>query len=166
LLLDRICIGLAWCPIILSLSIKYLLWRPFRKQWPVEIFNAGNQFRSSLSTHISNFDDIGQCWIFTAHFLNGRHNTAKIQHCSISTSWIDYRHRKISTGLHFQNGRHNAAKIQHCSISKVAFDLFFNVEFLPPIFYAVFWQPFSKWQTSRKWWPITMSNFMSLSLSI
>jgi hypothetical protein len=27
-----------------------------------------------------------------------------------------------------------------------------NVEFLPPIFYAVFWQPFWKWQTSRKCW--------------
>jgi hypothetical protein len=25
-----------------------------------------------------------------------------------------------------------------------------NVEFLPPIFYAVFWQPFWKWQTSQK----------------
>ena len=25
-----------------------------------------------------------------------------------------------------------------------------NVEFLPPIFYAVFWKPFWKWQTSRK----------------
>jgi hypothetical protein len=25
-----------------------------------------------------------------------------------------------------------------------------NVEFLPPIFYTVFWQPFSKWQTSGK----------------
>jgi hypothetical protein len=24
---------------------------------------------TSLSTHISNFYDIGQCWIFTAHFL-------------------------------------------------------------------------------------------------
>jgi hypothetical protein len=27
-----------------------------------------------------------------------------------------------------------------------------NVEFLPPIFYVVFWQPFLKWQTSRKFW--------------
>jgi hypothetical protein len=27
-----------------------------------------------------------------------------------------------------------------------------NVEFLPPIFYAMFWQPFWKWQTSRKFW--------------
>jgi hypothetical protein len=55
------------------------------------------------------------------HFQHGRHNTAHIQHCSISTSWIDSRHWKISTGLHFQNVRHNTAKIQHCSISKVVF---------------------------------------------
>ena len=27
-------------------------------------FNVGNQFRTSLSTNISNFDDIGQYWIF------------------------------------------------------------------------------------------------------
>jgi hypothetical protein len=27
-----------------------------------------------------------------------------------------------------------------------------NVEFLPPHFYAVFWQPFWKWQTSWKFW--------------
>ena len=27
-------------------------------------FNVGNQFGTSLSTHISNFDDIGQYWIF------------------------------------------------------------------------------------------------------
>jgi hypothetical protein len=50
----------------------------------------------------------------------------KIQHCSISTSWIDSWHRKISTSHHFQNGHHNTAKIQHCSISKVAFNLFFK----------------------------------------
>jgi hypothetical protein len=27
-----------------------------------------------------------------------------------------------------------------------------NVEFLPPIFYAVFWQPLWKWQTFWKFW--------------
>ena len=58
------------------------------------------------------------------HFQNGHHNTAQILHCSISTSWINFRHRKMSTVLHFQYGYHNTAKIQHCSISKVAFDLF------------------------------------------
>ena len=62
------------------------------------------------------------------HFQNGRHNTAQIQHWSISTSWIDSRHWTISTGLHFQNGHHNTAtKIQHCSISKVVFNLFFKL---------------------------------------
>jgi hypothetical protein len=45
------------------------------------------------------------------HFQNGHHNTAQIQHCSISMSWIDSWHRKISTRRHFQNGRHNTAKI-------------------------------------------------------
>jgi hypothetical protein len=29
-----------------------------------QTFNVGNQFGTSLSTHISNFDDIGQCLIF------------------------------------------------------------------------------------------------------
>ena len=34
-----------------------------------KFFIVGNQFGTSLSTHISNFDNIGQCRIFTAHFL-------------------------------------------------------------------------------------------------
>jgi hypothetical protein len=29
-----------------------------------QLFNVGNQFGTSLPTHISNCDDIGQCWIF------------------------------------------------------------------------------------------------------
>jgi hypothetical protein len=40
-----------------------------------------------------------------------------------------------------------------------------NVEFLPPIFYAVFWQPFWKWQTSWKFWKThTCSSNGDLSL--
>ena len=35
----------------------------------LKFFNVGNQFRTSLSTGILNSDDIGQCLIFTAHFL-------------------------------------------------------------------------------------------------
>ena len=60
------------------------------------------------------------------YIMMSRIDSWQIQHCSISTSWIDSRHWKISTGLHFQNERHNTAKIQHCSISKVAFNLFFK----------------------------------------
>jgi hypothetical protein len=35
-----------------------------------------------------------------------------------------------------------------------------NVEFLPPIFYTVFWQPFWKWQTSRKFWTCRIAPLM------
>ena len=35
-----------------------------------------------------------------------------------------------------------------------------NVEFLPPIFYAVFWQPFWKWQTPWKFWKRRISPLM------
>jgi hypothetical protein len=73
------------------------------------------------------------------HFQNGRHNTAQIQHCSISTSWIDSRHWKFYSGHHY---------LPTCQILMISV----NVKFLPPIFYTVFWQPFSKWQTSRKFW--------------
>jgi hypothetical protein len=65
--------------------------------------------------------------------ISGHHNLRTYQILMISDnveslrySWIDSRHRQISTGLHFQNGRHNTAKNQHCSISKVAFNLFFK----------------------------------------
>jgi hypothetical protein len=40
------------------------LWQPFWKWRPVEIFQCQESIGTSLSTHISNFDDIGQCWIF------------------------------------------------------------------------------------------------------
>jgi hypothetical protein len=58
---------------------------------------TGRNFSMSghhLSTHISNFDDIGQCCICAVlwHFQNGHHNTAQIQHCPISSKfdmWVD-----------------------------------------------------------------------------
>jgi uncharacterized protein Usg len=62
----------------------------------LKLFNVGNQFRTSLSTHISNCDDIGQCWIFAIlwwpYFQNGHHNIGKNQHCPISSQfdmWVD-----------------------------------------------------------------------------
>jgi hypothetical protein len=35
-----------------------------------------------------------------------------------------------------------------------------NVESLPPIFFAVFWQPFWKWQTSWKLWKCRIAPLM------
>jgi hypothetical protein len=77
------------------------------------------------------------------------HNTAQIQHCPISTSWIDSRHRKISTSLHFQNGRYNTAKIQHCSISKVTLIYFLNESIRDIVIYPHI----------KVWWYRTLLNF-------
>jgi hypothetical protein len=104
-----------------------VLWWPFWKWRPVEIFQCQESFQDIIIyPHMKcrwNRTMLNLCGIVVAI---GHHSTAQIQHCSISTSWIDSWHWKISTGLHFQNGRHNTAKIQHCSISKVAFHLFFK----------------------------------------
>jgi hypothetical protein len=35
-----------------------------------------------------------------------------------------------------------------------------NVEFLPPIFYSVFWQPFWKWQKFWKFWRCILAPLM------
>jgi hypothetical protein len=69
----------------------------FSKWRPVEIF----QCRESISNHISNFDDIGQSWIFAVLWW----------------PFWKWRLRKISSGRHIQDGCHNTAQIQHCSIS-------------------------------------------------
>ena len=51
---------------------------------------------------------------------------------------------KMATGRNFSmSGHHYVPTYQILMISD-------NVEFLPPIFYAVFWQLFWKWQTSWK----------------
>jgi hypothetical protein len=121
-------VGRLWYPEFIPDIEKFLEWRP------LEIFECRDII---IYPHMKcrwNWTMLNLCGIvaailkmatgrnFSMSVINsGHHNLPTYQHCSISTSWIDSRHRKISTGLHFQNGRHNAAKIQHCSISKVAF---------------------------------------------
>ena len=107
------------------LTLKNFYRSPFSKWTP--------QYRTNST--LSNFNEIlylgrfmmsrTDSWHWkistNCHFQHGHHNTAQIQHCSISTkfhmlvdydvpnwfrtsistSWIDCRHRKISTGLHF-----------------------------------------------------------------
>jgi hypothetical protein len=57
---------------------------------------------------------------------------------------------KMATGRNFSmsginSGHHYLPTYKILMISD-------NVEFLQPIFYAVYWQPFWKWQTSWKFW--------------
>jgi hypothetical protein len=125
------------------------------------------------------------------HFQNGHHNTAKIQHCPISSKfdmWVDndvlnwfptlkqchesiqdiiiYPHSKLwwyrtmlnicdivvailkmATGRNFSMSEINSGH-HYLPIYQILMILN-NVEFLLPIFYTAFWQPFWKWQTSR-----------------
>jgi uncharacterized protein YehS (DUF1456 family) len=75
------------------------------------------------------------------HFQNGRHNTAQIQHCLISTSWIDFRHRKISTG---QNGD-RPVEIVQCRESIRDIIIYPHIKF---------------------WWNRTMLNFCGIVATI
>ena len=129
-----------------------------------KFFNVG----TSLSTHISNFDDIGQCWIFAVLWRPfWKWRPVKIFQCRESIRDINiYPHikfwwyrtmlnfcgivvaiLKMATGRNFSmaginSGHHYLPTYQILMISD-------NVEFLPPIFYAVFWQPFWKFWTRR-----------------
>jgi hypothetical protein len=65
---------------------------------------------------------------------------------------------KMATGRNFSmsginSGHHYLPTYQILMISD-------NVEFLPSIFYAVFWQPFWKWQTSWKFWKCRIAPLM------
>jgi hypothetical protein len=49
--------------LIISDNVEFLRYcgAHFENGDRLKFFNIGNQFGTSLSTHISNFDDIGQC---------------------------------------------------------------------------------------------------------
>ena len=48
--------------LMISDNVEFL--RPFWKWRPLEIFQCRESIRDIIITHISNLDDIGQCWIF------------------------------------------------------------------------------------------------------
>jgi hypothetical protein len=94
-------VGRLWCPELIpdieklwnfveieQCWICAVLWWPFWKWQPVEIFQCQESIRDII---------ISTSWIDSQHkkistdlhFQNGRHNTAKIQHCSISKVAFD-----------------------------------------------------------------------------
>ena len=104
-------------------------------KWSLQVnatsfFNVGNQFGTSLSIHIPNFDDIGQCWIFAVLWWPfWKWRPVEIFQCR---DIIIYPHIKFwwyrtmlnfyrpffipYFGSHFENGRHlEILKMQHCS---------------------------------------------------
>ena len=79
----------------------------------MKFFDVGNQFRSSLSTHISNFDDIGQCIIFAANLkmatarnfsmsgINSGHHNLPTYEMSLKSDNVEFVRY---CGGHFENG--------------------------------------------------------------
>jgi hypothetical protein len=110
------------------LTLKNFYWSLFSK-WP----HFWNQFRTLLSTHISNFDDIGQCWIFAILWRSfWKWQPVEIVQCRDSIrDIIIYPHIKLwwyrtmdvlnwfSTLNNFYRSPFSKCitKIQHCPIS-------------------------------------------------
>ena len=81
------------------LTLKNFYRSPFSK-WPPQYRTNSTLSDFNTISYVGNIMmsriDSWQRKISTSHdFQNGHHNTAQIQHCSISTSWIDFRHRKF-----------------------------------------------------------------------
>ena len=107
------------------------MWQPFWKWRPVEIFQCRDIiiYVHYIYTYIWHFVEIETI----------------LNLCGIVVAIL-----KMATGRNFSmsginSGHHYLPTYTILMISN-------NVEFLPPIFYAVFWQPFWKQQTSRKFW--------------
>ena len=146
------------------------MWWPFWKWRPLEIFRC----RESIQDV-----EIEQCWICAALWwpfwkwrpveicwcqesiqdiiiyphMKWRWNRTMLNLCGIVTAIL-----KMATGRNFSmsginSGHHYLPTYQILMISD-------NVEFLPPICYDVFWQPFWKWQTSRKFWKCRIAPLM------
>jgi hypothetical protein len=79
----------------------------------LKFFNVGNKFGTSLSTHISNFDDIGQCLIFVAILkmatarnfsmwgINSGHHNLHTNEMSLKSDNVEF---VLYCGGYFENG--------------------------------------------------------------
>jgi hypothetical protein len=74
-----------------------------------------------------------------------RWNRKMLNLCSIVAAILKMATAKNCPMSGINSGHHYLPTYQIWMISD-------NIESLPLIFYAMFWQPFWKWQTSRKFW--------------
>jgi hypothetical protein len=103
------------------------LWWPFWKWRPVEIVRCQESIRD----------------IIIYPHMKCHWNRTMLNLCDIVVAILE-----MATGRNFSmsginSGHHYLPSYQILMISD-------NVEYLPPIFYTVFWQPFWKWQISWK----------------
>ena len=103
-----------------------VLWWPFWKWRPVEIFRCQKSIRD----------------IIIYPHIKWRWNRTMLNLCGIVAAILKMETGRNCSMSGINSGHHYLPTYQILMISD-------NVEFLPPIFYTVFWQPFWKWQTSR-----------------
>jgi hypothetical protein len=114
-----------------------VLWWPFWKWRPVEIFQCRQSIRDIIVyPHI-------KFWWYRS----------MLNFCGIVVAIL-----KMTTGRNFSMSAINSG--HHCLPTYQILMISDNVEFLPPIFYAVLCQPFWKWQTSRKFWKCRIAPLM------
>jgi hypothetical protein len=106
-----------------------VLWWPFCKWRPVDNFWCQESIRD----------------IIIYPYMKFHWNRTMLNLCSIVAVIL-----KMATGRNFSMSGINS--VYHYLPTKTILTISDNVEFLPPIFYAVFLQPFWKWQTSRIFW--------------
>jgi hypothetical protein len=99
-----------------------VLWWPFWKWRWVEIFRCQESIRDII--------------IYLP--MKCRWNRTMLNLCCIVVAILKMATGKIFSMSEINSGHHYLPTYQILMISD-------NVEFLPPIFYAVFWQPFWKW---------------------
>ena len=113
------------------------MWWPFWKWRPVEIF----QCRESIQDII--IYPHTKCWWYRT----------MLNFCGIVAAILKMATSRNCSMSGINSGHHYLPTYQILIISG-------NVEFLPPIFYNVFWQPFWKWQTSWKFWKHRIASLM------
>ena len=99
-----------------------VLWWPFWKWRRVEIFRCQESIRDII--------------IYLP--MKCRWNRTMLNLCCIVAAILKMATGKIFSMSGINSGHHYLPTYQILMISD-------NIEFLPPIFYAVFWQPFWKW---------------------
>jgi hypothetical protein len=155
---------IVFAPFLLIIILFLLFLLSFFGLWTCPRQISGTT--ASLSTHISNFADIGQCWNFekrwiaplmvTYHYV--KFYVSIIIHLEVIN--INVQNFKISTDHHFQNGHHKTSKIQHCPISS-KFDMW--VDYDVPTLKNFYRSPFSKWPPQNRT-NSTLSDFNNISL--
>ena len=113
------------------------LWWPFWKWRPVKFFQRRESMRDIII-----YPHIKFWWYRTV-----------LNFCGIVAAIL-----KIATGRNFSMSAINSG--HYYLPTYQIFMISGNVEFLSPIFYTVFWQPFWKWQTSRKFWKCRIAPLM------